>query len=132
MGNDGRVWTTWWALGENNNRWHRWYPITDDPGNVQVSVFSKATPPAVLSRDPAHADVFVMGNDGRVWTTWWALGENNNRWHRWYPITDDPLADVATFSKSTPPAVVSRDSSHADVFVMGNDGRVWTTWWAGT
>jgi hypothetical protein len=86
MGNDGRVWTNWWALNENNNRWNGWYPISDHPDNPAEAIFSKATPPAVLSRDAGHADVFVMGNDGRVWTNWWALNENNNRWNGWYPI----------------------------------------------
>src|ERR1700720_1988066 len=88
IGTDGRVWTNWWALGTNNNRWNGWYPITDDPANPAVSIFSKQPPPAVLSRDASHVDVFVIGIDSRVWTNWWALGTNNNLWNGWYPITD--------------------------------------------
>jgi hypothetical protein len=71
--------------------------------------FSKETPPAVLSRDAEHADVFAVGLDGRIWTTWWAQGVDDNRWHAWYPITDKPEnPQHAVFSKATPPVVVAR------------------------
>jgi len=86
IGEDGRVWTTWWAQGVNDNKWNGWFPISDRPGDPTVARFSKATPPAVLSRDPAHQDVFVIGEDGRVWTTWWAQGVNDNKWNGWFPI----------------------------------------------
>ena len=131
IGADGRVWTNWWALGQNDNRWAGWFPITDKPDDPTAASFSKQTPPAVLSRDSEHLDLFVIGTDGRVWTNWWALGQNDNRWAGWFPITDkpdDPTA--ASFSKQTPPAVLSRDSEHLDLFVIGTDGRVWTNWWA--
>jgi hypothetical protein len=130
MGIDGRVWTTWWAQGINNNRWNPWFPITDDPNDPERSRFSTTTPPAVLSRDAGHADVFVMGNDGRVWTTWWAQGVNNNHWNPWFPITDNPGdRSVSTFSKASPPAALARGSARMDLFLIGSDARVWTNWW---
>ena len=127
-GTDGRVWTTYWSLGDQG--WHPWFPVTDRPEDPNHAKFSTATPPVALARDAEHQDLFVMGTDGRVWTTYWSLGDQG--WHPWFPITDDPSQPtIATFSTGTAPAALARDPQHQDVFVMGTDERVWTSYWAG-
>ena len=109
--------------------WNGWFPITDKPNDLTVSVFSRQTPPAVIARDANHLDLFVVGNDGRIWTNWWALGTNSNHWNGWFPITDNPNdRSVSVFSKQTSPAVIARDAEDLDLFVVGNDGRIWTNW----
>ena len=109
--------------------WNGWVPITNNPNDLTASTFSKLTPPAIVARDANHLDLFVMGNDGRVWTNLWTDGINNNRWNGWFPISDnsnDPT--VSTFSKQTPPAMVARSAMDLDLFVLATDSRVWTNW----
>ena len=113
-----------------NLPWHPWFPVTDKPEDPNHAKFSTATPPVALARDAEHQDLFVMGTDGRVWTTYWSLGDRG--WHPWFPITDDPSQHtIATFSKGTAPAALARDPQHQDLFVMGTDQRIWTSYWAG-
>jgi hypothetical protein len=64
-------------------------PVAADnhpPLDLNDAKFSMQTPRVWLWRDPQHQDLFVIGNDGRVWTTYWVLGDRD--WHPWFPITD--------------------------------------------
>ncbi len=105
--------------------WGGWNVITDNPTNLSVSTFSKATPPAVVARDANHLDLFVIGNDSKVWTDTWTLGQYNSSWGGWNQISGGP------FSNLTPPAAASRDVNHLDVFVVGNDSKIWWNAWNG-
>ena len=83
---DGRVWTTWWALGENNNQWHPWRPITDRPQDLNVAKFSmkplRSGSRAIRSTKTCSSSATTAC----VWTTYWVLGDRD--WHPWFPITD--------------------------------------------
>ena len=72
---------------------------------------------------PGNLDLFVIGNDNHVWTTFW-----NGNWNAdWFPLPGRAVFDRATQHI----AVVSRAPGNLDLFVIGNDDHVWTTFWNG-
>jgi hypothetical protein len=77
---------------------------------------------AAVSRLPEQLDLFAMGQDGTLFTTFW----NSGGWGQWYPISD-PAANP--FDPAAVPTVVSRYSSHMDIFMQGTDGIVYTNWY---
>ncbi|HEX7734635.1 MAG TPA: hypothetical protein VF458_07225 [Ktedonobacteraceae bacterium] len=78
---------------------------------------------AVVSRNPNQLDLFVTGNDGRVYTSWWNQGAD------WSGINNNWRAIGGIFPVAAPVSVVSRNPNQLDLFVTGNDGRVYTSWW---
>ena len=117
IGNDSHVWTTAWSSATGWNA--DWRPL---PGQA---VFDRNTQKiAAVSRAPGHLDLFVVGNDSHVWTTAWSSATNN--WN-----TDwRPLPGQAVFDRNTQHvAAVSRAPGNLDLFVIGNDSHVWTTFW---
>ena len=68
VGNDGRVYTSWWHEGQPwSGAADSWTPIG--------GFFPPGASICAVSRNPDHLDVFVMGNDGRVYTSWWHHGQ---------------------------------------------------------
>ncbi|WP_329580826.1 hypothetical protein [Streptomyces sp. NBC_01361] len=113
-GNDGIVYTSWWdTAGEWSGR-EGWAPIGGG--------FPAGAPVSVVSRNPDHLDLFSTGNDGIVYTSWWdTAGEWSGR-EGWAPIGGG-------FPAGAPVSVVSRNPDHLDLFITGNDGIVYTSWW---
>ena len=116
IGNDNRVWTTSW---NDQTVWNSyWFTL---PGQ---GAFDRRTQQiAALSRVPGNLDLFVIGNDDHVWTTFW------NDQLGWSPdwIT---LPGQAVFDRATQQiAAVSRASGNLDLFAIGIDNHVWSTFW---
>ncbi|MGP4111392.1 hypothetical protein ACTWP5_10800 [Streptomyces sp. 4N509B] len=115
VGNDNHVWTTFWNAQAG---WATdWFPI---PG---AAVFDRSQTVAAVSRSKDHLDLFVWGYDNHVWTQFWSVEAGG--WHGdWVPI-----AGTAVFDRQ-PVTAISRSPEHLDLFVMGNDNRVWTQFWS--
>jgi hypothetical protein len=115
-GGDGHVYTSWWTSGSDwsglNDRWR-------DIGGV----FPAGAPLAVVSRNPNQLDVFVVGNQGDVYTSWWTAGSD------WSGLNDRWRDIGGVFPAGAPLAAVARNSNELDVFVVGNQGDVYTSWW---
>ena len=116
VGYDGVVYTAWWTLGSD---WsgvdNNWRPIGGFfPINARI---------APVSRHEDQLDLFVTGNDGVVYTSWWTAGSDwsgiNNNWR--------PIGGF--FPVGAPLSAVSRFRDQLDVFVVGNDGVTYTSWW---
>jgi hypothetical protein len=92
-------------------------------------VFDHATQQiAAVSRGPGNLDLFVIGFDGRVWTTFWPDKEKDQvGWNRgdWFPLPGRARFDHTTQQI----AAVSRGPGNLDLFMIHSDGRVWTTFW---
>jgi hypothetical protein len=114
MGNDARIWANVWTR-TNAVAWSNWFVLSDSPGNPNVSIFDKALPPVVVARDAAHVDVFVMGNDYKIWYKQVVGGTPQS----WIQLSGGP------FNPTTKPVAVVRSASVTDVFVTGNDARIW-------
>jgi hypothetical protein len=115
-GNDGRVYTSWWHQGSD------WSGIHDNWASIG-GFFPPGAPVTALARNPDHLDLFVTGNDGRVYTSWWHQGGN------WSGIHDNWAPIGGYFPPAAPIAAVTRNPDHLDLFITGNDGRVYTSWW---
>ncbi len=116
IGYNGVVYTSWWYNGAdwsgiNNN----WRPIG---GTFPVGATVSA-----VARSKDNLDLFVTGNDGIVYTSWWYNGADwsgiNNNWR--------PIGGV--FPAGAPVTAVTRLKDNLDLFITGNDGIVYTSWW---
>ena len=116
IGNDGRVYTSWWHEGQN------WSGINDNWLSLG-GVFPSTAAVSAIARRPDQLDVFITGNDGRVYTSWWHEGQN------WSGINDNWLSLGGFFPAGNPISVAARVPEQLDVFITGNDGRVYTSWW---
>ncbi len=114
IGFDNTVWSTWW---EQAPGWQKWFQI-----RKETTFDHTAQRVAAVSRTPGHVDLFVIGFDNAVWSTWW---EKPNGWQPWFQIYKNPVFDHTRQSV----AAVSRNSNHVDLFVVGSDNTVWSTWW---
>jgi hypothetical protein len=117
VGGNGTVYTAAWDKNVNESEWRGWWPIGDmkaPPGSAVSAV----------SRDANKLDVFVVGNNGRIYTAAWDQNVSQGKWRGWWNIQD---------GKDCPPgapvSAVSRDANKLDVFVVGNNGRIYTAAW---
>jgi len=117
IGPDNRVRSTCWseAGGWNGD----WFAVPGD------AVFDRHTQKiAAVSRAPGNLDLFVIGFDNRVWSTFWSdlLG-----WHGdWFPLPGKAVFDHQTQHI----AAVARTPLNLDLFVIGFDQRGWSTAWS--
>jgi hypothetical protein len=115
-GPNGRVYTSWWTAGSD------WSGLGDKWRDVG-GVFPVGAPVSAVSRNPNQLDLFICGNDGRVYTSWWTAGSD------WSGLGDNWRNIGGIFPAGAPVAAVSRNPNQLDLFICGNDGRVYTSWW---
>ena len=95
-----------------------WFPL---PGQA---VFDRERQQvAAVSRAPGNLDLFVIGFDNHVWTTFWndQAGWNGD----WFPLPGQAVFD----RERQQVAAVSRAPGNLDLFVIGFDNHIWTTFW---
>ena len=78
---------------------------------------------ATVSRYAGALDVFWVGPDGAIGTTWENPHVDDGAWHPPFPIS--PTGAART---SLPLAAVNRYTGAMDVFWIGPDGAIGTTW----
>jgi hypothetical protein len=117
IGSDGAVATTWANPHVDNGAWHVAFPITP-PGATRAD-----SPLAASTRLEGALDVFWIGPDGAVASTWANPRVDNGAWHAPFPITPPGASRV-----NSPIAAVTRLEGALDVFWIGPDGAVGTTW----
>jgi len=118
IGNDGRVWTSWWHDGQAS-----WSGAADNWMGIG-GFFPAGGSIHAVARLTNHLDVFVLGNDGRVYTAWWHEGQN------WSGGADNWLSIGGFFPANAAIHAVARQPEQLDVFTIGNDGRAYTAWWS--
>ena len=116
IGFDNHVWTTY---SNDAGGWSAdFFPL---PGQA---VFDHAEQQlAVVSRAPGNLDVFVIGFDNHVWTTYW------NDAGGWSPDFFRVPGEAVFDRDQQQLAAVSRAQDQLDLFVIGFDNHVWTTYW---
>ncbi|MET0981314.1 MAG: matrixin family metalloprotease [Telluria sp.] len=117
IGFDNRVWSTHWSEAAG---WRPdWFPL---PGEARFDHLTQQI--AAVSRAPGKLDLFVIGFDSRVWSTYW------NEAAGWRPDWF-PLPGATTFHRAKQRvSVVSRAPDHLDLFAIGFDNRVRSTYWS--
>ncbi|HEY7579705.1 MAG TPA: hypothetical protein VH855_19105 [Acetobacteraceae bacterium] len=97
--------------------WQKWFPVA--PGSVSVAPRQPTT--ALWRPGPAHLDLFTVGKDGRVMSTFF----ENDKWQpAWSPI--DPSSGGMTTPGQTVTALW-RNANHLDLFMTDKGGRVMST-----
>ena len=119
-GNDGRVYTSWWTGGQTD-----WTGIGNRWRNIG-GIFRPASPVSANARNPNQLDLFITGNDGCVYTSWWTGGQTD-----WTGIGDRWRNIGGIFPVAAPVSVLARNPNQLDLFIAGNDGCVYTSWWTG-
>ncbi len=117
VGNDGVVYTSSWSTrhdwdGANND----WRPIG--------GFFPIGAPIYPLARTADNLDLFVVGNDGVVYTSSWSTR------HDWDGVNNDWRPIGGFFPAGAPVSAVARTVDNLDLFVVGNDGVVYTSSWS--
>src|SRR5687768_8692045 len=116
IGFDNHVWSTFW---NDQGGWNGdWFPL---PGGAVVGQERQQI--AAVSRAPGNLDLFVIGFDNHVWTTFW---NDQGGWNGdWFPLPGGAVFD----HQRQQIAAVSRAPGNLDLFVIGFDNHVWTTFW---
>ncbi len=114
VGTDGRVYTAAWEPSFSD-WWHGWWPI----GDIRVP---QGAPIHAVSRSADKLDIFVTDVNGVIMTAAWEPAFTD-WWHGWWELNGGRAAPGA------PVTAVSRSADKLDVFVVGNDNRVWTAAW---
>ena len=114
VGTDNRVYTAAWEPNFTD-WWHGWWPI----GDIQVP---QGAPVNAVSRSADKLDIFVSDANGVIMTAAWEPAFTD-WWHGWWELNGGRAAPGA------PVTAISRSTDKLDVFVVGNDGRVWTAAW---
>jgi nicotinamidase-related amidase len=117
-GNNGVVYTSETRAGDTN--WNR-----NDTNTWRAigGFFPPGAPIAALARYPNHLDLFITGNDGVVYTSWWHEGGD------WSGMNDNWRPIGGFFPPGAPIAALARYPNHLDLFITGNDGVVYTSWY---
>ena len=114
VGFDNRVYTAAWEP-DFTDGWHGWFPI----GNLQVPPGARIS---AVSRSTDKLDIFVVGNDGQVWTAAWEPAFADG-WHGWFAISG------VTAPPGAPVNAVSRSTDKLDIFVTDTSGIIQTAAW---
>ncbi|MGV0646755.1 hypothetical protein ABQE44_25555 [Mycolicibacterium sp. XJ2546] len=130
IGDDGQVWSTYWEDGMNNDSWGEWFALPGGQG-----FFPRSQQVAAVARSGDNLDLFVIRDDGEVWTTHWYLG--TNEWADWSPITGGPIfrngQRVSAVSRSGTEydgvAAETNTRDNIDLFAIDDGGRAWSTYW---
>ena len=117
VGPDGAIGTTWENPHVDNGAWHP--PFAISPPGAACADSSLAA----VTRYSGAMDVFWNGPDGAVGTTWENPQIENGAWHPPFPISQSGAART-----SSPLAAVNRYTGAMDVFWIGSDGAIGTTW----
>jgi hypothetical protein len=114
FGQNGELFTTWWV---ESTGWATGALAIN--GAVPANAMSGA---AAVARDPDSLDIVFVGSDSRLYAVPWAA----STWGVPVAIggSGAPPASVVAG-----PAIVSRQPDILDVFWIGQDARLYTTWW---
>jgi hypothetical protein len=106
---NGQVWHNWYL--PDSTGWRGWQPI-GAPNGIWLGGSM-----AAVAQTSGKINLFVRGNDHRLWQTWY----DNGGWHSWNYV-DGPS------SYSSSPSAISWGSGHMDVFET-RYGQLWHAWY---
>ena len=110
---NGRTMSDWWSPATG---WAGWFHVSGgyaSPGGAGSPVTS-------IARYAGHLDLFTVGTDNRIYSTWW---HDTTGWAGWFNVSGGigkPGGQVAA---------IQRYADHIDLFTVGSDGLVHSTWW---
>jgi hypothetical protein len=76
-----------------------------------------------IARYSNHIDLFTVGTDNKIYSTWW---HDTSGWAGWFNISGGVAKPGSQI------AAVSRVTEHIDVFAVGSDSVIYSAWWDAT
>jgi hypothetical protein len=113
VASDGRMMSDWWDAASG---WAGWFHVS---GGI-ASSGGTGSPITSIARYPTHLDLFAVGTDSRVYSTWWDASSGWAGWFRLGNLTCRPDSTVTA---------VSRYPDHLDLFTTASDGKIMSAWW---
>lgn len=112
MGDDGALWHMWQTAPKNG--WSQWVSHGAPPGLLLNSA------PSVAAGEDGRLDVFIVSQEAVLWR----IGKTaaNSGWSDW---TSHGSPSGALFGSDSTPVVAYSADGHLELFVVGNDGRLW-------
>jgi hypothetical protein len=112
----GAVWSTY----RTNGPFANWASLSGSSHFAAGTTVSAIWAPYT----PAHLDLFLTGNDGTVWTSFWDIATG---WKDiWYPINPQQKGQIGS---EVTPVWSAATSNHVDLFMCGKDGLFLSNWW---
>jgi hypothetical protein len=99
-------------------------PPENAPGTLQASASSALT---ALGRTATNLDVFWAGDNGAIDSQYWFAGVNGD----WPQHPQFSAAPAGCSSPNGMVAAVDRSPQELDLFWVGQDGAIASTWWIG-
>jgi hypothetical protein len=96
--------------------WSDWFGPQAQPFVATPSI-------AAISTVPGGTQLFTVGEDGVVWSSYYDPRVANPRWSDWFGPQAQPFKATSILS------VVSAVPGGAQVFVVDTDGKVWSTYY---
>ncbi len=117
IGANGDVSSTWRADDVDNGNWHQQFGIAF-PGSVRAS-----SPLVPLLRAPGQEEMFWIGANGDVSSTWRNDNIDNGNWHQQFAI-----AVPGSVRDDSPLVAIARTPQREDVFWIGANGDISNAW----
>jgi hypothetical protein len=90
---------------------------------VSGGVAAPATSITSIARYPQHLDVFCVGSDNGIYSSWWDISTATAGWANWFRVAGGVAAPGTTIT------VVARNPNHLDLFAVGSDMKIYSIWW---
>lgn len=118
----GVLWHSWWPNDTGDECWESWWEFEGAP-RPTVSV-------AAASWGPNHAEVFALGEDGRLWRRWWRRNDRTGTWSDWAVFDGRVRPPVAAGSYGPHHVeVVARSLEGDDLLHQWHwEGSAWSGW----
>lgn len=115
-GADGRTYTAAWDANVANGAWR-------GPWNILTGAVPAGGTVSAIARAPHKLDIFLVSNDGGIYTAAWNASVADGAWRGWWRILNGIAVPGSAVS------AVARDPDKLDVFVLGTDDRIYTAAW---
>src|SRR5260221_612769 len=90
---------------------------------VSGGVAAPGTSITSIARFPQHLDLFCVGSDDGIYSTWWDISTAAGGWANWFRVAGGVAAPGTTIT------VVARNPNHLDLFAVGSDHGIYSIWW---
>lgn len=90
---------------------------------VSGGIAAPGTSITSIARYPQHLDIFCVGSDYGIYSTWWDISTAATGWANWFSVAGGVAAPGTTIT------VVARNPDHLDLFVVGSDHGIYSIWW---
>jgi hypothetical protein len=129
VGKDGAVYTTLWV---SNGGWIGQWRRVGDPGFGDGFTLPLNTPIGCLARTADHVDLFAVGKDSAVYSTFFDRRQTSpdpsDGWSgQWFRLGDPGFGDGFTLPPFTPIGCLARTADRMDLFAVGKDSAVYNT-----